>query len=103
MKKHGEKTVNPSIRIYVNKIENRITFKIKTGYELDLFTPETMKLLGSTKSKITKNENGENAPHLEVTEVVLVLCNIVNNNYQQKILWSIVRYFTQKFHIFKNF
>ena len=42
-----------------------------------------MKLLGSTKSKTTKNENGENVPNLEVTEVVLVHCNIVNNNYQQ--------------------
>ena len=51
--KHGEKTVNPSIRINVNEIENRITFKIKTGYYLELLTPEIMKLLGSTKSKIT--------------------------------------------------
>ena len=58
--------------IYVNKIENRITFKIKTGYYLQLLTPETMKLLGSTKSKITKNKNGENVPHLEITEVVLI-------------------------------
>ena len=45
--------------------------------------PETMKLLGSIKSKITKDENGENVPHLEITEVVLVHCNIVNNDYQQ--------------------
>ena len=45
--------------------------------------PETMKLLGSTKSKTDKNENGENVPNLEITEVVLVHCNIVNNNYQQ--------------------
>ena len=44
---------------------------------------ETMELLGSTKSKITKNENGENVPHLEITEVVLLHCNIVNNNYQK--------------------
>ena len=58
--------------IYVNKIENRITFKIKTGYYLQLLTPETMKLLDSTKSKITKNKNGENVPHLEITEVVLI-------------------------------
>ena len=64
MEKHGEKTINPSIRIYVNKIENRITFKIKTGYYLELLTPETKKLLGSTKSKITKYENGENVPYL---------------------------------------
>ena len=70
--------------IYVNKLESRITFKIKTGYYLELLTPETMKLLGNTKSKITKDENGENVPNLEITEVVLVHCNIVNNNYQQK-------------------
>ena len=55
LKKHGEKTDNPSIKIDVNKIENRITFKIKTGYYLELLTPERMKLLGSTKSKITKD------------------------------------------------
>ena len=42
-----------------------------------------MKLLGSTKSKITKNENRENVPHLEITEVVLIHCNIVKNDYQQ--------------------
>ena len=53
--------------IYVNKIENRITFKIKTGYYLELLTPETMKLLGSTKGKINKDENGETVPHLEIT------------------------------------
>ena len=42
-----------------------------------------MKLLGSSKSKITKDENGENVPHLEITEVILVHCNIVNNDYQE--------------------
>ena len=56
--------------IYVNKIENRITFKIKTRYYLELLMPETVKLLGSTKSKITKDENGKNVPHLEITEVI---------------------------------
>ena len=56
--------------IYVNKTENRITFKIKTGYCLQLLMPETMKLLQSTKSKITKDENGENLPHLEITKVL---------------------------------
>ena len=58
-----------------------MTFKIKTGYHL--LTPETMDLLGSTKSKITKNKNGKNVPHLEITEVVLIHCNVVNNSYQQ--------------------
>ena len=51
--------------IYINKIENRITFKIKSGYYLELLTPETMKLLGSTESKITKDKNGENVPHFK--------------------------------------
>ena len=64
LKKHGENIDNPSIRMYVNKIENRITFKIKTGYYLELSTAETMKLLGSTKNKITKDKNGENVPHI---------------------------------------
>ena len=79
MKKHGENTNNPSIQVYVNKIENRISFKIKNGYSLELLFEEAMKLLGSTDNKITKNKNGENVPHLEITEVVLAHCNIVNN------------------------
>ena len=69
--------------IYVNKIGNRITFKIKTGYYLQLLTPGTMKLLGSTRSKIIRNENCENMSHLEITELLLIHCNIVNNDYQQ--------------------
>ena len=92
-KKHGENIDDPSIRIYVNKIENRITFKIKTGYYLELLTPETMKLLGSTENKITKDKTKcKNVPHLEITEVVLVHCNIVNNHYQQdsKVLYTYV-------------
>ena len=58
LKKHGEDIDKPSVQIYVNKIENRVTFKIKNGYSLELLTPETMKLLGSTKNKITKDKNG---------------------------------------------
>ena len=78
--------------IYVNKIENRLTFKIKTGYYLELLTPETMKLLGSGKSKINKDKNGENVPRLEIAEVVLVHCNIVSNYYQQdsRVLYTFV-------------
>ena len=57
--------------------------KIKDGYSLELLTPETINLLGSTKNKITENKNGKNVPHLEITEVALVHCNIVNNDYQQ--------------------
>ena len=59
IKKHETVTEDPSIMIYVNKTENRITFKIKTGYYLELLTPETMKLLGSTESKINKDKNSE--------------------------------------------
>ena len=68
--------------IYVNKIENRNTFKIKTGYYLELLTPQTIKLLGSTKNEIIKDENGENVAHSEITDVILVHCNIVNNSFQ---------------------
>ena len=50
-------------------MENRVTFKIKNGYSIELLTPETIKLLGSTKNKITKDKNGENKPNLEITEV----------------------------------
>ena len=78
--------------MYVNRIENRITFKIKSGYYVGLLTSETMKLLGSTESKITKDKNGENVPHLEIAELVLVHCNLVNNDYQQdsRILYTFV-------------
>ena len=68
--------------IYVNKIENRNTFKIKTGYYLELLTPQTIKLLGSTKNEIIKDENGENVAHSEITDVILVHCNIANNSFQ---------------------
>ena len=65
LKKHSESVDNLSIRMYINRIENRITFQIKNGYYLELLTPETMKLLGSTESKITKDKNGENVHHLD--------------------------------------
>ena len=100
MKKRGEKIDNdkdndrnkPSVKIYLNKAENRIIFKIKNGYALEILTKDTMKLLGSTASKITKDKNGENVPHLEITEVVLVHCNMVNNDYQQdsRVLYTFV-------------
>ena len=92
LKKHSQSVDNPSIRIYINKTENRITFKIKSGYYLELLTPETMKLYGSTVSKINKDKNGENVLHLEVVELVLVHCNVVNNDCQQdsRILFTFV-------------
>ena len=85
LKKHGEDIDKLSVQIYVNKIQNRVTFKIKNGYSLELSTPQKLKLklLGSSENKITKDENGENVPHLEIMEVVLVHCNIVNNDYEQ--------------------
>ena len=64
--------------MYINRIENRITFKIKSGYYLELLTPEAMKLLGSTESKISDKNDG-NVPHLEIVELVLVHCSLVNN------------------------
>ena len=83
----------PSVKIYIKKVENWITFKIKDGYSPELLTKEKMKLLGSTENKITKDKNGENVPHLEITEVVLVHCNIVNNDYQH--FESIVHFCTE--------
>ena len=71
---------NPPIRIYINEIESRITFKIKTGYHPELLTPETMKLLEINKTKLIKDKNGENVSHLEFSVVVLFHCNIVNND-----------------------
>ena len=115
LKKHSESVDNPSVTKYVNKIENRITIKIKSGYYLELLTPKTMKLIGSTVSKINKDKNGENVPNLEVAEVVLVHCNLVNNDYQQesRILYTFVpnktfgsleiRNFTEKSCLLKNF
>ena len=78
--------------IYINKIENRITFKIKTGYYLELFMLETMKLLGSTERKITKDKNGKNVLHLEITKAALVYCNIVDSDYEQdsRVLYTFV-------------
>ena len=83
---------NPPIQIYPNKIKNRIVFKIKTRYNLELLSPETMKLLGSTKKDTDKDKNGEDVPKLESVEVVLVHCNLVNNGYQQasKVLFNFV-------------
>ena len=78
LKKHGESIGNVSVKTYVNKIKKRIRFRIKNGYSVEISTPETIKLLGSTENKINKEKNGENGPHLEMTEVVLVRCNIVN-------------------------
>ena len=92
IKKHETLTENPPVQIYPNKIKNRIVFKIKTRYKLELLTPETMKLLGSTKKDVDSDKNSENVPKLESVEVVLVHCNLVKNDYQHasKVLFSFV-------------
>ena len=82
LEKHGEDTDKPSVQIFVNKFENRVTFEIKNGHSLELLTSEIMKLIGSTKNKVTKDKNGENVPNHEITEVVLVHCYIFYNDYQ---------------------
>ena len=83
---------NEPILIYANTINDRIVFKIKTGYKLELLSKETMKLLGSTKDIIDSDKNSENVPRLETAEVVLVHCNLVNNSYQQlsRVLFTFV-------------
>ena len=80
------------MQIYVNKIKDRIVFKIKTRYKLELSSPKTMKLLGSKNKHVDQDKNGEDGPKLESIEVVLVHCNLVNNNYQQasKVLFTFV-------------
>ena len=85
-------TQNPQIQIYPNKIKNRIVFKIKTGYKLELLTPETKKLLESTKKVVDKDKNGENIPKLESAKVILVHFNLVKNDYQHtsKVLFTFV-------------
>ena len=93
LKRQEEDIDKPSVQVYVNKNENKITLKIKNGYSLELLTPQTMELLGSTENKTTKDKNGENVPHLEITEVVLVHCEIVNNYYQKdsRVLYTFVQ------------
>ena len=78
--------------IDLDNIENKVMFTINTGYYLELLTSEIMKLLWSTENKITKDKNGENVPSLETTEVVLVHCNIIDNDYQQdsRVLYTFV-------------
>ena len=92
IKKYETLTENPPIQIYPNKIKNRIVFKVKTSYKLELLTPETMKLLGSTKKDVDSNKNSENVPNLESVKVVFVHCNLVKNDYghTSNVLFSFV-------------
>ena len=92
IKKHETIGENAPILIYANTINNRIVFKIKSGYKLELLSKETMKLLGSTTDTIDADKNSENASKLENVEIVLVHCNLVNNAYQQhsRVLFTFV-------------
>ena len=94
----------------MNRKEKKITFKIKKGYYLELLMTYTMKLLESTKRKLTKDKNCENVSHLKISGVVIVCCNAVDNNYQQdsRVLYTFVpnksfRHFTHRIYIFKKF
>ena len=80
------------VLIYANEINNRIIFKIKSGYKLELLSKETMKLLGSTTNSIDKDKDGDLVPRLESVHLVLVHCNLINNSYQQasKVLFTFV-------------
>ena len=92
IKKHATLTENPSVQIYPNRIQNRIVFKIKIEYKLELLTPETMKLLGIRKKYADKDKNWETVPKLESVEAALVHCSLVKNDYQQasKVLFTFV-------------
>ena len=92
IKKHESIGETAPILIYANTITNRIVFKIKTGYKLELLSKETMKLVGSTKDTIDADKNSENIPRLKNVEAVLVHCNLVNNSYQQhpRVLFTFV-------------
>ena len=84
IKKHKTLTKIPLIFVYINKIDNRLLFKIKHGYTLELQTPEKMKLFGNIKQLINKAKTEEKVANLEVDDVVIVQCSLVNNQYQQK-------------------
>ena len=92
IKKHETLGKNAPISVYAKTINNRILFKIKSRYKLELLSKETMKLLGSTKDITDSDKNSENVPRLENVEIVLVHCNLVNSAYQQhsKVLFTFV-------------
>ena len=83
IKKHETIADVSPMLIYVNEINNRIVFKIKSGYKVELLSKETMRLLGSSSDTIDGDKNSELVPKLESIDLVLVHCNLVNNSYQQ--------------------
>ena len=86
IKKHETIADNPPVQIYVNKIKTRIVFIIKTAYKLKLLSPETMKLVGSSKKDVDQDKDREDVPKLESVEVVLVHCNLNNKNLKSYLL-----------------
>ena len=97
-------TENPPVQVYPNKIKDRIVFKIRTGYKLELLTSEIMKLLGSRKKDVDSDKKSEHAPELETVEVVLVLWTfskmIINTHknfylvFFEWTIWTVKKYFT---------
>ena len=83
IKKHENIVDNPPVQIYTSKIKSRIVFKIKAGYKLELLSPETMKLLGDKNKDVAQDKDGEDVSKLGSVEVVIVYCNLVNNNYEK--------------------
>ena len=92
IKKHETIADVSPVLIYVNEINNRIVFKIKSGYKLELLSKETMKLLGSSVDIIDGDKNSDLVPKLESADLLLVHFNLVNNSYQQasKVLFTSV-------------
>ena len=92
IKKHETIADVSPVLIYVNEINNRIVFKIKSGYKLELLSKKTMRLLGSSADTIDGDKNSELVPKLESVDLVLVHCNLVNNSYQlaSKVLFTLV-------------
>ena len=86
IKKYGTLTTISPIHFYIHRSNNRSVFRIKNEYKLEWQTPETMKLFGSTKKLIDKTKDRENVPSLEVVEVVLVHCNLADN--QSEVLYT---------------
>ena len=92
IRRHENLAKGSPVQIYPNQIKNIIVFQIKSGYNLELLSPETMRLLESTKKDVNKDKDDENVPKLESVEVVLLHCNLVKNDYRDisKVLFIFV-------------
>ena len=102
-KKHETLTENPPIQIYPNKIKKRIVFKIKRGYKLELLTPETMRLLGSTKKMLIKIKTAKTYQNQNLLKLFQFIVILVKNDFQRtsKVLFSFVP--NKQFGQFINF